>query len=67
MPAIRPSEDLRNDYNSIIDYCKETNESVFITKNGHGDAVILSMESYDNLCGKYEQSMKVLKTFQKAM
>lgn len=22
--------------------------------NGHGDAVILSMESYDNLCSKYE-------------
>ncbi|MDO4379070.1 MAG: type II toxin-antitoxin system prevent-host-death family antitoxin, partial [Erysipelotrichia bacterium] len=42
MPAIRPSADLRNDYNSIIDYCKETNKPVFITKNGHGDAVILS-------------------------
>ena len=54
MPAIRPSADLRNDYNSIIDYCKETNKPVFITKNGPGDAVILSMESYDNLCNKYE-------------
>ena len=54
MPAIRPSADLRNDYNNIIDYCKKTNNPVFITKNGHGDAVILSMESYDNLCNKYE-------------
>ena len=53
MPAIRPSADLRNDYNNIIDYCKKTNNPVFITKNGHGDAVILSMESYDNLCSKY--------------
>ena len=36
MPAIRPSADLRNDYNNIIDYCKKTNNPVFITCSKYG-------------------------------
>ena len=28
--------------------CNESNEPVFITKNGYGDMVIMSMEIYEN-------------------
>ena len=52
--TIRPSADLRNNYNEISQMCKEHNEPVFITKNGHGDLAVMSMELYNQLIGQYE-------------
>jgi len=43
---IKPSTALRNEYNVISDLCKEKQEPVFLTKNGEGDLVIMSIESY---------------------
>ena len=54
MPAIRPSADLRNNYNEISAFCHEHSEPVFITKNGKGDLAILSIDAYEKLCGKFE-------------
>ena len=46
MPQIRPITELRNT-NEISDLCHTRKEPVFITKNGYGDLVIMSMETYD--------------------
>jgi len=46
MPTIRPSADLRNNYNEISTFCHEHSEPVFITKNGKGDLAVLSIETY---------------------
>lgn len=54
MPTIRPSTDLRNNYNEISSFCHEHSEPVFITKNGKGDLAVLSIETYEELCGKFE-------------
>ncbi len=54
MPTIRPSADLRNNYNEISQLCHEYTEPVFITKNGKGDLAVMSIEAYEKLCGKYE-------------
>ncbi|NLJ25425.1 MAG: type II toxin-antitoxin system Phd/YefM family antitoxin [Firmicutes bacterium] len=54
MPSIRPSSDLRNNYNDISKFCHEHSEPVFITKNGRGDLVIMSIETYEMLVGKLE-------------
>ena len=54
MPTIRPSADLRNNYNEISDFCHEYTEPVFITKNGKGDLAVMSMETYELLSGKLE-------------
>lgn len=43
---IKPSTSLRNEYNEISNYCKETMEPVYLTKNGEGDLVVMSIESY---------------------
>ncbi|MBP0961387.1 MAG: type II toxin-antitoxin system Phd/YefM family antitoxin [Oscillospiraceae bacterium] len=43
---IKPSTCLRNEYNTISDFCKKQNQPVFLTKNGEGDLVVMSMESY---------------------
>ena len=47
MPSIRPISDLRNNANEISDFCRQTREPVFITRNGTGDMVVLSMEEYE--------------------
>ncbi len=44
---IRPSAALRNDYASISELAKSTNEPIFITKNGEGDLVLMSIEAYE--------------------
>jgi len=54
MPLIRPSADLRNNYNEISELCHEYSEPVFITKNGTGDLVVMSIETYELLSGKLE-------------
>ena len=54
MPTIRPSADLRNNYNEISSFCNTHNEPVFITKNGKGDLAVLSIAAYERLCGKLE-------------
>ncbi|MBE6846196.1 MAG: type II toxin-antitoxin system Phd/YefM family antitoxin [Ruminococcus sp.] len=43
---IKPSTCLRNEYNDIAEYCKTENQPVFLTKNGEGDLVVMSMETY---------------------
>jgi hypothetical protein len=45
MPAIRPSADLRNNYNEISELCHKYSESVFIAKNGTGDLAVVSIET----------------------
>ena len=54
MPAIRPSSDLRNNYNEISQYCHKYNEPVYITKNGQGDLAVMSIETYERLVGNFE-------------
>lgn len=53
MPQIRPITDLRNT-NEISELCHTKNEPVFITKNGYGDLVIMSMESYEAMLDENE-------------
>lgn len=54
MPAIRSSADLCNGYNEISTFCHDYPEPVFITKNGKGDLVVMSIEAYEQLVGRFE-------------
>lgn len=47
MPKIRPISDLRNNANEISEFCRKEREPVYITKNGTGDMVIMSIEEYE--------------------
>lgn len=53
MPIIRPSSDLRNNYNEISTICHQTKSPVYITKNGVGDLAVMSIELYEFLTNKY--------------
>ena len=46
MPNIIPIEDVKNT-SKISEMCKESDEPVFVTKNGYGDMVIMSAETYE--------------------
>lgn len=52
---IKASVSLRNDYNSISNMAKESNEPIYITKNGEGDLVVMSIDAYE----KREQILKL--------
>ncbi len=49
MEMIRPVSDLRNHFAEISKTVHATKQPVFLTKNGYGDMVVLSMEAYENL------------------
>jgi prevent-host-death family protein len=48
MPQIRPITDLRNT-TEISELCHAKREPLFITKNGYGDLVVMSIETYEEL------------------
>jgi len=48
MPQIMPITDLRKT-NEISEICHREKEPIFITKNGYGDLVVMSIEVYETL------------------
>lgn len=44
---IKASASLRNDYAAISNLAKETKEPIYITKNGEGDLVLMSIEAFE--------------------
>ena len=59
MPIIRPVSDLRNNFAEISKKVHETSEPVFLTKNGHGDMVVMSLETFEKYRFEYEINMKL--------
>ena len=51
MPHIIPIRDLKNT-SDISELCQKSTEPIFITKNGYGDMVIMSMEVYEGMIRK---------------
>ncbi len=47
MPQIIPIKDLKNT-SEISEMCHQADEPIYITKNGYGDMVIMSMEIYES-------------------
>ena len=46
MPRIIPIRDLK-DTSAISQMCSESSDPIYITKNGYGDMVIMSMKAYE--------------------
>lgn len=44
---IKPSTALRNDYGTISDLAHQEAEPIYITKNGEGDLVVMSIEAFE--------------------
>ncbi len=59
MPQIRPITDLRNT-TEISELCHNTSEPIFITKNGYGDMVVMSNETYEDIIARTEIFKKIM-------
>ena len=59
MPVIKPISDLRNKANEISTLAHESDEPIFITKNGEGDLVVMSMAQYSKIQLKLELFSKL--------
>ncbi|MFW6306753.1 MAG: type II toxin-antitoxin system Phd/YefM family antitoxin [Bacillota bacterium] len=58
MPHIRPIKDLRNT-TEISELCHQNKEPIFITKNGYGDLVVMSIETYEKSLVKIDLYQKL--------
>jgi PHD/YefM family antitoxin component YafN of YafNO toxin-antitoxin module len=45
-PVIKPSSEIRKNYNNIAEICRTAKVPVFLTRNGEGDTVLMDMETY---------------------
>ena len=57
MINIRPVSDLRNKFPEIEDVVVNSNAPVFLTKNGYGTMVLMSLEQYSALTDDTEKML----------
>ena len=58
MPRIIPIRDLKNT-GEISQLCHEVDEPIFVTKNGYGDMVIMSVQAYEERLAALEVYSKL--------
>lgn len=64
---IKASATLRNDYASISSLAKETKEPIYITKNGEGDLVLMSIDAFERREQLLQMRSKVLQAEQERL
>lgn len=64
---IKASAALRNEYGTISDLARESSEPIYITKNGEGDGVFMSIEAFEKREQMLELRAKVLQAEQERL
>lgn len=64
---IKPSATLRNDYSTISSIAKETQEPIYITKNGEGDMVLMSIDAFEKREQLLSLRLKVMQAEQERL
>jgi prevent-host-death family protein len=59
MPNIRPISDLRNNFTQISESVHLDDEPIFLTKNGVGDMVVMSMDYYERQLAQLDLYQKL--------
>ena len=57
MIQIRPVSDLRNKFTEIEEIVTSTQVPVFLTKNGYGSMVVMSIQAYENMINNIETKL----------
>jgi prevent-host-death family protein len=60
MPIIRPASDLETCLSEITNVVHETDEPVFLTNNGYGDLVVMSLKSWEEMNFENEIYQKLI-------
>ncbi|MBE5822247.1 MAG: type II toxin-antitoxin system Phd/YefM family antitoxin [Clostridiales bacterium] len=66
MIYIRPVSDLRNKYPEIEDLVLREEKTIYLTKNGYGSMVVMSLDKYSELLEKIEYDRYVEKMLYEA-
>jgi PHD/YefM family antitoxin component YafN of YafNO toxin-antitoxin module len=66
-PIIKPSSELRKNYNNIADICRTEKVPVFLTRNGQGDTVLMDIGTYSRREQELEQMERLLAAEQDRM
>ncbi|MDR3337837.1 MAG: type II toxin-antitoxin system Phd/YefM family antitoxin [Treponema sp.] len=66
-PIIKPSSELRKNYNNIANICRTGKVPVFLTWNGQGDTVLMDIETYSRREQELEQMERLLAAEQDRM
>ena len=53
---IRPVSDLKNKYQDIEQKVLKENENIYLTKNGYGAMVLISLEKYEKIIEQFKQN-----------
>ena len=64
MINIRPVSDLRNKYPEIEDLVLKEDEAVYLTKNGYGSMVVLSLEKYAEIMNEIQINKDLKEKFE---
>ena len=64
---IKASAALRNDYSTISNMAKQTKEPIYITKNGEGDLVLMSIEAFEKREQVLQLRAKILQAEQERL
>ena len=64
---IKASASLRNEYTTISDLAKKTKEPIYITKNGEGDLVLMSVDAFERREQVLELRARVLQAEQERL
>ena len=59
MPRIIPIRDLR-DTTKISEMCNNSKEPIFVTKNGYGDMVVMSISVYEQELARADMYAKIM-------
>ena len=59
MTIIKPISDLRNKFNEISEICHNEGEPIYLTKNGKGDLVVMSISAYEKKEARLELYQKL--------
>ncbi len=54
MPIIKPISSLRNKTREIASICHDQDEPIYLTTNGEGDLVVMSIEHYEKMNAKID-------------
>lgn len=59
---IKPSAEIRKNYNAISELCRQSGEPVYLTKNGRGDLVVMDIETFTQLDSLLKLKEKLMRS-----
>ena len=61
--TILASAEIRLNYNSVVEKCKESGEPVYLTKNGQGELVVMDIATFEKREQELRAQQLVLESF----